>query len=658
MPSITTWNRLEPRPRAASLSLAARIRDPLWMLARQTQFREFAGADSGSPAFVQLRATQSRLAGWRVEGETSVRPFGGGDPLEDVVLSEPSTPDLALRVELGQVFATLVAQKVSLGLRRDELLAGLRRAYALPPLPGSPAGAVLVKLATTFRQVLNRPADPIPTSLLEAFANAGLLLSNGTAVTVLESDNRWRLDDPGYDRRYLVTSLEPAEAQLAVNYAAPNELADDYAAVRFHEVCAGRSIDGVAVYRAAHGKLPILPATVAGAEAADLRDAAERLRQWVAEVYGDLGSADAAGWKPERLEYRMEAVATAPDGGVAYLAADPGRNGGFDWDAFDLRSNEAGAGPTESIRFSVIPGHVRFAGMPNARFWDFETGTTAFGEIRPDKRDLAKLVMMDFMLVHGNDWFIVPLEQPIGTLCRIDSLVVRDVFGVDTLVERADARPVAPGELWSMFSTAVEAQPHQVADFFVLPPSPGAAAQIGPTLEEVRFLRDEMANLVWAVEHTTENGVGEPWPGHERELARRPPAAGAVAVSSGAPALQYRLKTEVLEHWIPFLPVTVDPSAGDVRLERSSVPRATTGEDVPPSGRILRPKGLGTNQYRIFEEEVPREGVRVSRIVARSRWTDGSTHVWIARRKEPGRGEGSSGLRFDLVVLSGQPISH
>ncbi|CAN5664365.1 hypothetical protein BH18ACI4_BH18ACI4_06700 [soil metagenome] len=30
---------------------------------------------------------------------------------------------------------------------------------------------------------------------------------------------------------------------------------------------------------------------------------------------------------------------------------------------------------------------------------------------------------------------------------------------------------------------------------------------------------------------------------------------------------------------------------------------------------------------------------------------DGSTHLWLGRRKAVGRGEGSSGLRFDSVEL-------
>jgi hypothetical protein len=52
----------------------------------------------------------------------------------------------------------------------------------------------------------------------------------------------------------------------------------------------------------------------------------------------------------------------------------------------------------------------------------------------------------------------------------------------------------------------------------------------------------------------------------------------------------------------------------------------------------------------LYEEEVPREGVRVTRVYQYTRWCDGSSHLWIGRRKRIGRGEGSSGLRFDVLL--------
>ena len=47
--------------------------------------------------------------------------------------------------------------------------------------------------------------------------------------------------------------------------------------------------------------------------------------------------------------------------------------------------------------------------------------------------------------------------------------------------------------------------------------------------------------------------------------------------------------------------------------------------------------------YRINEEEVSRSGTRILRASRRTRWLDGTTHLWISRRWRAGRGEGSSG---------------
>ena len=54
---------------------------------------------------------------------------------------------------------------------------------------------------------------------------------------------------------------------------------------------------------------------------------------------------------------------------------------------------------------------------------------------------------------------------------------------------------------------------------------------------------------------------------------------------------------------------------------------------------------------KLQEEEVPREGARLSRDYVMARWMNGSTVVWSRRRKRVGRGEGSSGLRFDVAEI-------
>ena len=45
-PTVGLWNRLEGRPRTTDFDRALRVevRDPLWMLTRQWQLREFRGA--------------------------------------------------------------------------------------------------------------------------------------------------------------------------------------------------------------------------------------------------------------------------------------------------------------------------------------------------------------------------------------------------------------------------------------------------------------------------------------------------------------------------------------------------------------------------------------------------------------------------------------
>ncbi|HEV8248591.1 MAG TPA: hypothetical protein VGQ15_01335 [Gaiellaceae bacterium] len=42
-------------------------------------------------------------------------------------------------------------------------------------------------------------------------------------------------------------------------------------------------------------------------------------------------------------------------------------------------------------------------------------------------------------------------------------------------------------------------------------------------------------------------------------------------------------------------------------------------------------------------------GGPIVRGAANTRWADGSTFLWLARRKGVGGGEGSSGLRFDRI---------
>ncbi|MCW5801497.1 MAG: hypothetical protein KIT31_03855 [Deltaproteobacteria bacterium] len=563
MPSITYWNRLEPRTRSTDLSgaLAARVRDPAWFLARQWQFGEFAGEDAATPAYVRIQARITQMTAWGLPGQ-AVQPIGSDVPVERPTTSEPFTrDDLALAVELAQTF--------------DRLLHALS-------------------------------ADDLRPHFLAAYPIAA---------------------------------------------AAPG---DDPRAARLRTVWRGRAYDGVAIVVAAvPTATAAVPAAVPGPRRAAAETAVSQLVAWVAELFGTLGPEDPAGWRPDRLDYALRVYAAAGAGGgtsshQVTLAAEPDREGDLEWFAFDQESGAFPSGvPTpafQEIRRAVIPGPVKFRGAPNERFWDFEDGRVDFGGLRPDRRDLASMILMDFMLVHGNDWFLVPFEQPVGSLCRV-SLSVVDVFGGVTTVPRADAVPAPPAQRWTMFSTSSASG--SPADFFLLPASAAASIQDGPAVEDVRFLRDETANLVWAVEHATEGKLGRPWLGHERAGVPPPPPA-----TSELARLCYRLQTHVPSHWIPFQPVALQPlSSGQIALERASLLSDDSAPVLPqPLGKVLQPRAVppGT-PYRVREEEIPREGRRVARVVRRSRGVDGRTHLWVARRRGIGTGEGWSGLRYDAA---------
>jgi hypothetical protein len=168
----------------------------------------------------------------------------------------------------------------------------------------------------------------------------------------------------------------------------------------------------------------------------------------------------------------------------------------------------------------------------------------------------------------------------------------------------------------------------------------------GRPVEEVHLLRDEMANLAWAVEHKVENARGRACDRHEHYLASRPQPAAPAAAPPDDADLAYRLLTTVPQHWIPLVPV-LEPETKAVRLRRGAMlhHRGTGAAESHPAGTLLEPG----RDLRLFDEEVPRAGAHVTRAFQQARWIDGSSHLWLSRRKRPGRGEAWSGLRFDVL---------
>jgi hypothetical protein len=400
------------------------------------------------------------------------------------------------------------------------------------------------------------------------------------------------------------------------------------------------------------GEVTIPPALqIASADLAEVEKAARLWVNWFETLFSEPEAGNPS-WLPERMEYAFS-VATRLSDREHILTAQEYFAGHLDWYAFDENAEVTLGGandnaPTEITR-EVIPAPVSFPGMAAARFWEFEDAQVDFGSVDAGPTDLARMLLVEFALAYGNDWFVIPIELDVGAVYRTRSLIITDTFGVRTLI-KPNSESGPQHSLWRMFQhsylrgSGIE-KPE--SNMFFLPPSLLKSLESRP-MEEVLFLRDEMANLAWAVERLVESSAEQPLNRFEAYLdgKRRQSPETPAPTSSPAGALRYRLTTEVPDYWVPLMPVRVGQ---ELRLQRGAVLKIDgSHEIVHAMGRILTP--APGRALQLYEEEVPREGVRVTRSCQYTRWCDGSTHLWIGRRKHIGRGEGSSGLRFDVLL--------
>jgi len=115
----------------------------------------------------------------------------------------------------------------------------------------------------------------------------------------------------------------------------------------------------------------------------------------------------------------------------------------------------AGRNPLPIVR-TVIPAPVSYRGMPSPRWWEFEDNAVDFGAIEVEPEDLARMLLVEFAITYGNDWFVIPVDLPVGSLRQIQSLVVTDTFGVRTLIPSIGASTHPAASSWRMFRQSVD----------------------------------------------------------------------------------------------------------------------------------------------------------------------------------------------------------
>lgn len=331
-------------------------------------------------------------------------------------------------------------------------------------------------------------------------------------------------------------------------------------------------------------------------------------------------------WINERLAYSATLLQEKQEVNTTLLEAKEYHGGHLDWHAFDVITPE-NLVKADTISIKAIPAPVRYRGMAAFRFWEFEDGAVDFGGIEAAPEDLLRMILVDFALVYGNDFFCIPVKLKLGTLCWQHELSVRDTFGIETRI-----RPISNGKQpWRLFELSSKNGTDAPGIFF-LAPTLVQSLESRP-VEVVKFIRDEMLNIAWAIERTVEGANGHPVSRSEIENLDKPEEAAPTETE-----LRYRLITGTPpSYWYPMLPQKQSETSVENRLELLSA------DKNEPIGRIL------STMTSVFDEEVPRTGTQINCTYQYARWIDGSTHLWLGRKRRPGRGEGSSGLRFDVA---------
>ena len=543
--------RLEPVPSGGiNDTLAARIHDPLWFLARQWQLGEFQGDDAGSPRVLEVGGTSHPIAAYAL-GEGPWRPFDPkSSPLDAVAEAVLAVADVRFSVEAGAHFIRLLTAK-GLQQYRDDAVA----AFGF----------------TTLDPFI---ADPLLAACAAAVPDATRL------------------------RAALAAFVDGRESRFRI------ETADRAAAVAV----------------------------------------AKEWLAWYASEQAPAASAGDDAWDPHRLEHRIR-VASKAGGGVVFRAGDYAGET-LDWCEFDLVADaevpDLPEGSGREVRVRATPTPVTFGGMPAPRYWEFEDARFDFGNVDSAGQDLGRLLMVQFTMVFGNDWFLVPVPLGVGSVTLLDRVILTDVFGRRFSMTRAGKDEPQ----WNLFAHEITSGgTHPAEGALFLPPVIGTPLTSEPS-ELVHLMRDEMANLAWAIERYVESPLGDRI---DRYAAWRSTRHEPVTLQDET--RHYIVETEVPDFWIPLQPRQLEDRRSIQLVVSPLIVPSTSGdsfEAANPIGALLQaPEG---GSLWLYEEEVPRAGVSVERIAKYGRWHDGRVHQWNARRKRTGRGEGSSGLQFDAVL--------
>jgi hypothetical protein len=596
-PAITTWNRLEARPRSQNFerALRAEIRDALWMLTKQWQMGEFRGSDAGSPAFAKALLATTRLTKYRPAGGAA-QLFDSSIPLETKVERRPvpfhrqqQILGLDLRLVMARQWFALIADVADY---RDAFIT------AYPIAKPDPTRAQDVEVCShpevwdTFQALAGRAMDGgalFEYLLADSSHHAYDGIAGIPGAHHLPLDDRARRFMAWADR-FLTQPSSPTDDAWV-----PDHLDYQFAA------SAPRTDGSEAVY--------------------------------VAEDYGSG---------------RLDWYSLDLDKSIATLGSVPGS------EATGLPPDQPFTTIPIPVSFSGMPNTRWWAFEDHAtNFGDIDASTTDIAKLlfmefalvysndwfvvpcTLPSGALAQVKGLAVTNVFGERLWIEAADQ--GT----DNAWGRwSMFTINTRNAPAGG---------SMADTTL----------LLLPTLSGM--QFGPPQEEVFLVRDEVADMAWGIEKTVSLASGVTRPGSEVAKQTFNYLQSLIGTAGPPPplaaAVRYQAMNSVPENWIPLIPVHVPGDNREVQLQRAAMPRILVGdrnpaEKVQPLTSLLR-QGLDLTPAKTFflhEEEVPRAGARLTQYYSRCRWTQGQVYTWLRVQKQTGRGEASSGLAFDRLV--------
>lgn len=340
-------------------------------------------------------------------------------------------------------------------------------------------------------------------------------------------------------------------------------------------------------------------------------------------------------WQAASLDYQFSLQTEEDSEKASILEASHYPGGRLDWYSFDLK--QATDSNNKEAVYTTMPTPVTYPGMPKPRWWEMEDSVINFGNVNVKTTDIPSLLLIDFALLYGNDWLLIPFPLQLNRLCTIEGLLVKDVFGFYTYIPPVNTGSTLSWKKWSLFNQA-DAPNISAKPILYLAPALLKPVEQEP-LERVSFLRDEVSNMAWAFENVIPGAFG-------KGLQAAEVAAKEVEEEkqpTDAP-VKYRLGKGVPFYQVPFIPVEIpfDATHSQMRLQRAALPQGDT-----PRGDLLTEV---PSPYYINEENISRAGTTVIRHWQRTRWINGQIAQWLGREKQAGKSEGGSSLTFDLLV--------